>query len=102
MKLLAGLIFGCFMVAGQKACYAQTLWEDSPYNWANSEFNLKNTDADWYNSPYNWNNSYANTYGKNRIYDNNGNSIGYGPAERIDTPTNFFDNNGNRLGYKVK
>jgi hypothetical protein len=96
-KILIGL-FGCFVFIGGKACYAQTSWENSPYNWKNSEYNYNNSSMNYNNSPYNYNNSPYNYNSPNGVYDNNGNRQGY-IAPNPSGVVNIYDNNGNRRGY---
>ena len=96
-KLLIGL-FGCFVFVGGKACYAQTSWENSPYNWKNSAMNYENSSSKYENSPYNYNNSQYNYNATNGVYDNQGNRQGY----VVPSPTgtvNYYDNYGNRQSY---
>lgn len=99
MKILYVAIFGCFVFAGSKACYAQIpSWENSPYNYKNSEMNYNNSSSKWENSQYNWNNSQYNNQAKGGVYDNSGNRIGYETISPSGTK-NYYDNNGNRQGY---
>ena len=76
MKIIALALFGCFVFAGQKACYAQT-WENSPYNWKNSQLNIHSDTG---------------------VYDNSGSRIGYETITPSGTK-NYYDNEGNRKGY---
>lgn len=102
MKMIALVLLGCFMLGGQKACYAQALnWADSPYNWKNNEYNFNNSPNNWENSAYNWKNSPNNYDSRNGVYDGNGQRVGY----EVVSPQgvkNYFDNNGNRVGYSSR
>lgn len=76
-----------------------TPFKASPQNFNNSPQNFYNSPYNFNNSPQNFNNSPYNYGATNRIYDSNGNPMGYTTT----TPqgvTNYFDFNGNRLGYK--
>lgn len=97
MKILVGLV-GCFIFAGGKACYAQTSWENLPYNWNNNQYNYQNSSANYRNSTDNYKNSQYNYYENNSIYDNDGTRQGYAVANPSGV-VNFYDNNGNRQGY---
>jgi hypothetical protein len=100
MKIIYATLFGCFIAFGSKVCYAQIpSWDNSPYNWKNSELNINNSSLKWDNSPYNWNNSELNINSKTGVYDNSGNRLGYETISPIGT-TNYFDNDGNRRGYR--
>jgi hypothetical protein len=99
MKIAYALVFGCFIVAGSKACYAQvTSWENSPYNWRNSELNYNNSSMNWNNSSYNWKNSEMNINSNTGVYDNIGNRIGYETISPSGT-RNYYDNNNERRAY---
>ena len=99
MKAIYAVLFGCFVVSGAKVCNAQvTNWENSPYNFKNSELNYDNSSMKWENSPYNWKNSEYNYYSNTGVYDNSGNRIGYETISPSGT-RNYYDNDGNRKAY---
>jgi len=52
----------------------------------------------WNNSPYNWKNSELNINSSTGVYDNSGNRIGYETITPSGTK-NYYDNEGNRKGY---
>lgn len=74
-------------------------YQDSPYNYQNSPYNYQNSPYNYNNSPYNYQNSPYNYGAPNRIYDSNGNSMGY-TTTTPDGVTNYFDFDGNRFGYQ--
>jgi hypothetical protein len=78
---------------------AQTLWENSPYNFANNEYNHANTQYDYKNSQLRWENNEFNLTSNTGIYNNIGERMGYEVINR-DGTRNFFDSNGNRIGYR--
>ena len=99
MRIIYATLFGCFIFAGSKACYAQiTSWENSPLNYKNSELNYNNSSMKWENSPLNWDNSSLNINSNTGVYDNSGNRYGYETIAPSGTK-NYYDNSGNRIGY---
>ncbi|CAB4147202.1 hypothetical protein UFOVP507_16 [uncultured Caudovirales phage] len=93
--IIVALVLYIFFVGD---CRAQALFDDSPYNFKNSEYNYDNSQYNFKNSPYNYNNSQFNMTAPNGVYDNYGNKAGYTTV----SPTgvvNIYDNNGNRKTY---
>jgi uncharacterized membrane protein len=77
---------------------AQTLWENSPYNYANNEYVYANTQYDYRNNPLNWENNEFNVTARHGVYTNAGERAGY-EVLHPDGTRNFFDGDGNRIGY---
>ncbi len=86
-------------VAFSSQIYAFGNFNDSPMNFNNSPMNFDNSPMNFKNSPMNFNNSRMNPNSSNRIYDQNGNDIGYG-VQKSNGGMNFFSNDGRRRGYK--
>jgi hypothetical protein len=94
--ILLGLLIEFVMFTHQAK--AQTPWQDSPYNWKNSDYNPQNSQYSYSNSPYNPKNSEFNYNSPNGVYDNAGNRVGY-VVESKEGVRNYFNNNGERVGY---
>lgn len=101
--VLAGTLGGCLativFLYVKPACAQIPNWDNSPYNFKNSEMNYDNSSYKFDNSPYNWNNNQYNYDSRTRVYTNSGNSIGYETISPSGVQ-NYFDSNGNRRGYR--
>ena len=78
-----------------------TNYTNSPTNYANSATNYDNSVSNYDNSPSNYDNSpskYENSNGKNRLYNQNGEVVGYAVYSRRGV-LNIFSVSGTRLGY---
>jgi hypothetical protein len=73
-------------------------WNESPYNYQNSESNYENSPYNYKNSPNNYDNSAYNYNANNGVYDNRGNRIGY-EVRAPSGVTNIYSNEGRRMGY---
>ena len=99
MKAQIVLALVSLLIASCSAQAQQALnWNDSPYNYLNSELNYDNSPYNYQNSPYNYDNSAYNYSANNGVYDNRGNRIGY-EVQAPSGVTNIYSNDGRRLGY---
>ena len=76
-------------------------YNNSPLNYENSYLNYDNSINNYDNSSSNYNNmpsNYENSFGINRLYDQNNMIVGYSVYSPIGT-LNIFSVSGKRLGY---
>lgn len=93
MALISLLVASCSAQAQQAMNF-----NDSPYNYQNSQNNYDNSPYNYQNSPYNYDNSAYNYSANNGVYDNSGNRIGY-EVRAPSGVTNIYSNDGRRMGY---
>ena len=99
MKVQIILALVSLLIASCSAQAQQAMnWNDSPYNYQNSQLNYDNSPYNYQNSPYNYDNSAYNYSANNGVYDNRGNRIGY-EVQAPSGVTNIYSNDGRRLGY---
>ncbi len=99
MKAQIVLALVSLLIASCSAQAQQAMnWNDSPYNYQNSQLNYDNSPYNYQNSPYNYDNSAYNYSANNGVYDNRGNRIGY-EVQAPSGVTNIYSNDGRRLGY---
>jgi hypothetical protein len=77
---------------------AQSVWENNPYNFKNSEYNYANNQYNHSNTSYAWENNRYNMESTHMIYDNTGNIIAYETRGNMGE-ANLFDTSGDRIGY---
>lgn len=76
-----------------------TNWDNSPYNFKNSEMNWENSPMNFRNSPMNLENNPININSDRIIRDSSGEATGYA-VPKADGGVNYYDLQGNRQGYQ--
>lgn len=77
--------------------HAWTLVDPGKDSWATSDYNFDNSPLNFANNPINWRNQELNMSRKNKVYDEDGDDIGY----TVTTPkgiTNVWSHDGKLLG----
>lgn len=75
-----------------------SLWNNSPINYANNPINWDNSPLNYNNNPVNWENNPTNADSQRIIRDPSGGAIGYA-VPKPDGGVNYFSMDGQRRAY---